>query len=331
MRSFLYTAVITSLVIVAPARADDLDKYLPENTGYYVHVNINRLLDANVVRKAVPMAFDKYGDQIVELLPLLKLINPDAAKNIPEDDLKKTIQELKKPETIAAGFDAAKDTVTDIVVAGDPAHEDKVLILVKGPKEITEDAIKGISALAGLTGQVKVKEHKQAKATIFEIQMPAPQQDQSAFVAVPEPGIVCFAVQKELVEKALSGAKGGLNDKLKPLVAKRTPKDFLFVAMAGGPDDAGIRAGYGNLVLDKDISGNVTATYGSPDKAKEAAQHMNDSLSGFADTLKGALGDKANEVKPVLDKMKATANGVSVTGQFTVPGTVVEKLLAKDK
>ena len=44
MRSYLFTAVITSLALAAPARADEFDKYLPENAGFYVHVNINRLL-----------------------------------------------------------------------------------------------------------------------------------------------------------------------------------------------------------------------------------------------------------------------------------------------
>jgi hypothetical protein len=330
MRSYLFTAVITGLALAAPARADDLDKYLPENTGFYVHVNINRLLSADVVRKAIPMAFDKYGDQILPLFQLAKAFNPDVA-NIPEDDVKKAIQELKKPETIAAGFDAAKDILTDIVIAGDPAKEDKVIVLIKGPKEVTEDAARGITALVGLTGQVKVKEHKQAKATIFEIQLPPPQQDQSAFVAVPEPGVVCFAAQKDVLEKALAGNKGGLSDTLKPLVSKRTPKDFLFVAVAGGPVESGIKTGYGNVVLEKDITGSLTATYASPDKAADAAKQMNESLSGFANSIKDVLQDKANDVKPVLDRMKATATGASVTGQFTVPGSVIEKLLAKDK
>src|SRR3954469_23873118 len=117
MRSFLFTAVIAGLAVAAPARADDLDKYLPENTGLFVHVNINRLLSADVIRKAIPMAFDKYGDQILPLFQLAKAFNPDLA-NIPEDQLKQGIAELKNPKTIADAFDAAKDFVTDIVIAG---------------------------------------------------------------------------------------------------------------------------------------------------------------------------------------------------------------------
>src|SRR5207249_9370758 len=125
------------------------------------------------------------------------------------------------------------------------------------------------------------------------------------FAAVPEAGVICLGMKKEVVADAVAGKKGGLNDKVKPLVSKRTPKDFVFVAMAGGKDENGVKTGYGSLVLDKDVSGTLTFTYASADKARDAAKEMNDSLSGFADTIKGALGDKANDVKPVLDKMKA--------------------------
>src|SRR5262245_57468947 len=107
MRSFLFMAVIAGLAVTAPTRAADLEKYLPANAGVYVHININRLLTADVIRKAIPMAFDKYGDQILPLFQLAKALNPDLA-NLPEDELKKGIQELKKPETIANAFDAAK-------------------------------------------------------------------------------------------------------------------------------------------------------------------------------------------------------------------------------
>ena len=113
MRSLLITAALVGLAVAAPARADDLDKYLPENAGVYVHVNINRLLTADVIRKAIPMTFDKYGDQIMPLFQLAKALNPDLA-NLPEEDLKRGIQELKKPETIANAFDAVEEVAPDV-------------------------------------------------------------------------------------------------------------------------------------------------------------------------------------------------------------------------
>ena len=325
---------LAGLFPAAPTRAADLAKYVPEDAGLYVHVNVKQLLTAPVVRTAVPLAFQKYGDNILPLVQLAKAFNPDAAK-ISDDDVKKGIAELKKPETIAKAFDAVKEVVTDVVLAGDPDDEEAFLVLVKVPAEVNAQAVDAITRLIALNPQVKqqlkLKRHKKGEQIIYELEVP--QQDQTFFAAVPEPGVLCFGGTKEMVETAVdrAGKEGGLNDKLKPLVAKRTPKDFLFVAVAGGADEDGIKAGHGSLVLDKDIAGRLSVTYTSPAKAREAAKEMNETLSSFADTLKDFLGDQAKQVQPILDKMKATADGATVTGQFTVPGAVIEKLLAKEK
>jgi hypothetical protein len=328
IRSFALAAAALGAAFAAPAPAADLDKYLPDTAGYYVHVNVKQLLSAPVVRKAIPMAFDKYGDLIVQFLPLVKQFNPNAP-DVPEEEVKKALAELKKPETIAKGFDVAKDIVTDVVVVGDPADEKNVLILVKCPPAVTPEGVEALSQLAQGNPQVKLKRSKAGKATIYEVQLPPPQ-DQSLYAAVPEAGVVCFGTNKEAVEKAAQGkGTGGLKEDLKKLVAERKPTDFLFVAV-GGAKDEGVKSGFGSLVLDKDISGSLTVAYTTPAKAKEAAAEMNDSLANFAETLKGILGDKANDVGPLLEKMKAKADGGTVTGQFAVPGQVIEKLLAKE-
>jgi hypothetical protein len=325
----LAAAAALGLSFAAPARAAELDKYLPDTAGFYVQVNVKQLLSAQVVRKAIPAAFDKYGDLLVPLLPLMKQFNPNAP-DIPEEEFKKALAELKKPETIAKGFDAAKDIVTDVIVAGDPADEKNVLILVKCPPVVTPEAVEAMSQLLAGNPQVKLKRHKTGKSIVYELQTPPPQ-DQTFYGAVPEPGVLCFGTSKETVENALSGkGTSGLNDGLKKLVAERKPADFLFVALSGGAKEDGVKSGYGCLVLDKDISGNLSVTFNTPKKAKEAAAEMNESLTNFADTLKGILGDKAKEVGPLLEKMKAKADGATVTGQFAVPGQVIEKLLAKE-
>jgi hypothetical protein len=327
--SALALAAALGLGLAAPAGAGELDKYLPEGAGVYVHVNVKQLLSAPVVRKAIPMAFDKYGDLLVQFLPLVKQLNPNAP-DIPEEDVKKALAELKKPETIATGFDAAKDIITDIVVAGDPEDEKKVLILVKCPPAVTPETVEAMSRLAEGNPQVKLKRHKKGKAIVYELQVP--QQEQTIFAAVPEPGVVAVGMSKESVEKAVQGGdKAGLGESLKKLVAERKPTDFLFVAVSGGAKESGVKAGYGSLILDKDISGNLTVTYNDAKKAKEAASEMNESLTTFADKLKDLLGTKAKEVQPLLDTMKAKTAGATVTAQFAVPGQVIEKLLAKEE
>src|SRR6478672_925909 len=91
-------AVALGLSFVSPARSADLKKYLPNDASAYIHINVKQLFTAPVIRKAVPMAFEKYGDQIMPLVQMAKAFNPNTP-DIPEAQVKKGIEELKKEET----------------------------------------------------------------------------------------------------------------------------------------------------------------------------------------------------------------------------------------
>ena len=178
------------------AATADLNKYLPDGAGFYVHINVQQFLAAPVVRKAIPMAVDKYGDRSCQLVQMAKAFDPNAA-NIPEDKIKKGIDELKKPETIAKAFDAAKDVVTDIVVAGDPGDEEQV----RGRHQVPRGRQRRTWSRASprccrATRRSKIKMHEKGKATIYEVQVP--QQPQPIVLrAARRPGVVCIGMSKE--------------------------------------------------------------------------------------------------------------------------------------
>ena len=65
-----------------------------------------------------------------------------------EEQIKAGLKKLQDPETIAKAFDAAKDAVTDIIVAGEPGSEENVLILIKCSDAVTPEGIKGLVQLA---------------------------------------------------------------------------------------------------------------------------------------------------------------------------------------
>ena len=88
----LWTAIVLGLSLAAPARAADLKKYLPNDASLYIHVNVKQFLTAPVIRKVVPMAIDKYGDQILPLLQFAKQFNP-GGPDIPEEEVKKAIKD----------------------------------------------------------------------------------------------------------------------------------------------------------------------------------------------------------------------------------------------
>jgi hypothetical protein len=316
----------------AAAKAVDLTKYVPSGAGFYVHINVRQFLGAPVVRKAIPMAVDKYGDQIMNLAQLAKAFDPNAAA-IPNDQIKSVVDELKKPATIANAFDAAKDALTDVVIAGVQGDEEKTVVLFRCHEVVTPDMIKGFLPLVQGNPQVpvKIKTHEKGDKTIIEVQ--APQQPQAVFVALPEAGVICLGMSKDVVEKSVAGKSEGLKPDLKKLVGERKKTDFVFVAMTAKGDEStnGVLSGWGRLVLTKDISAEMSATYSSADKAAAQAKEANEHIAEAATKIKEALGAMGKDLGPAIAKTKVVANGSTVTAKFSLPGEAVEKLLAKDK
>jgi hypothetical protein len=343
MRLRLAAVVLTAACgLFAPVRADepartanpptaDMYKYLPEGSGFYVHVNVRQLLASPLVRKAIPMAVDKYGDTIMQLAQLAKAFDPNAA-NIPNDKIKEMVDALKKPETIAKAFDAAKDALTDIVVAGDPGKDEHAAVVFKCHEAVSGDVVKTFAPLLQNNPQFQIKMNDVAGGkTMYEVQMP--QSPKPVYFAIPENGIVVLSPQKALVEKALKGGgAGGMSPDLKKVAAERKKTDFVFFAVSGkGSEDNPVVSGWGRLVLDKDVSGEMSATFTNEKKAADEAKEINDHLGQLADTVKGALGNQGTAIADALNNAKATASGSHVTAKFTVPGSAIEKLLAKNK
>jgi hypothetical protein len=324
-------AIALGLSLAGPSRAADITKYMPDKASMYVHINVKQLLTAPVVRKALPMAVDKYGDQLLPLIQLAKQFNP-AAPDVPEEQVKKAIDELKKEATIAAGFDKAKDAVTDVIVAGD-ANDDEgksMVVVIKVPDAVTGEALEAMTKFIP-QDQLKSKQYKKDKVTIHEFEVQ--QAPVTMFVLVPEPGVICLTMNKESAEKAAGRANGDskptANAELDKLRAKRKPTDFLFAAgIKGDGDEREIMLG--SLVLDKDVSGSMTMTYGTEEKAKKEAEELSSHLDSAKEKLKEWLSDKKDALNAILEKAKTKRDGKTVSAEFSVSGSTIEKLLAKD-
>jgi len=335
MRSRLLSFGLVALVglgLSSPTLAADFDKYLPDGSALYVQIHLPHLFKSELVRKAVPMAFDKYGDQIAGLAGMAKgLPNmPD----IPEDQLKEMLKQLAKPENIANGFDQAKNFISDIVVAGDPQNDKQgksVVVVIKSAL-INAQMVEMVANMAKAAPQVEIEAKKKGNNTVYSLK--PPQQDQSIFATVPENGILLITANEKNVDTALGRADGKTKPKfaegLADLVAKRNANDFVFMAgCPSGKDELKMQTMYANLVLDKDLSGKMVANFENEELAKAGAKKMTDGLAKMLDGLKDVLGDKAGDLKPHLEKAKAIAKDKSVEASFTIPGTAVEKLLAK--
>jgi hypothetical protein len=268
---------------------------------------------------------------LLPLIQLAKQFNP-AAPDVPEDQFKKAINELKKESTIAAGFDKAKDAVTDIIIAGnaDDTEGKSVVVLIKAPEAVTPEAVEAMSKLVPKE-QVKITPHKKDKATIFEFEVP--QAPVAVFLTVPEAGVLAISMDKDAAEKLVDRAAGNgkpeADAAFAKLMSQRKPTDFLFAAAIKG-EAADREVTVGSLVLDKDVTGSINVTYGSEERAKKKAESLKENIDSATESLKEMLADKKEVLEAILAKTKTKIDGKTVTAEFSVSGASVEKLLAKD-
>jgi hypothetical protein len=147
----------------------------------------------------------------------------------------------------------------------------------------------------------------------------------TAFLAIPEPGVIVITMSKEGCEKAIEQSAGKGDAKvsadLTKLLADRNTSDFVFFAGAKGKgDDKEVTVG--KLLLDKDIAGKMKVTFATEEKAKKEGEDLKSNLENALEKVKEILGDKKDA--------KTKVDGKTVSGEFAIPGSVIEKLLAKD-
>jgi hypothetical protein len=317
-------AVVAGLCVAAPSRAAELDKYLPESTTAYVHIKTKNIFTSDLVRKLVPQVFDKYGDQMVALVQLAKQFNPQAPA-IPEEQLKEGIAQLKKPEVIAQGFDVAKEFAPDIVIAGDDANPDAFLVLIKTDEGVTPEMVEGFVPLINLQGggQMKIKKVNKGEGAVFEMTMA---QGPKFYFAMPAAGVIAIGGQQKSIEAAVAAKEAKVNPELKKMIEKRDPKDFIFAAGLKGKG-AEAESFVASLVLDKDLTGKMTGTAATEEKAKEMAAKANEGIGEAAGQITGALGDAGMGLKGEIEKFKARAEGKNVILEGKITGESVLKLL----
>jgi len=318
-RPALFT-LAAAAALAAPAPAGEFDKFLPDDTQLYVHVRMPKFFESGMVRKAVPMAFDKYGTELAGLAGMAKQMNPQMP-DVPEDAFKR----LSDPKEIAQVFDMAKNIISDIVIAGAGGGMAMQPVFLIKCEMISNEMMQMASGAVANVPQVKLETVKKAKGTVWELTLP--QGDQKIYLSVPTPGLLQISMSDKLAEASFE-AKGKAGDKLKALLDKQNKTDFVFVASTGG-DDSEYQSMAANVTLDDNLTGKVNATFKDGETASAKAKEISEQIAGMFDQLKGQLGDKADLLKPYLDKAKATATGNSVSANFTLPGTAVETMLKK--
>jgi hypothetical protein len=310
-------ALVLGIALAAtPARAAEVDKYLPDDTEEVVMVNVKQLLDSGL--------FKKYG--------------LDPAKQALKDngDIADILKDL--------GFDPFTDL--DRVVIGSAGGDDpeKVLVIAHGHFDLAKFKAKGEEAAKSNGEHLKI--HKRDKGpVIYEVNHP--QLDKPMFVALADKNTMLISPGKDYVIDALKkidATKPTVKNKdIQALIERMDGKQTVSMAMLGsaltkGGDLTGfipketlenIDAVGGGLTVGDDVKLEVVVTAKTAEAAKDINKGVNDGLKQALAAL-ALLATQQKELEPVLDivkSMKTTAKDKTVTLKGEVSGDLVEKML----
>jgi hypothetical protein len=298
-----------------PARAADVDKYLPDDTEVVMTVHVKQLTESAL--------FKKYGADPIQ--GFLK----------DSDDVADALKDL--------GFDPLKDVDRIVIASPSGDDNDKGLIIIHGHFDLEKFKAKGEDAAR--TNGEHLKIHKRESGpVIYEVsheKLPS-----NLFVALVDKNTMLASFGKDYVVDALkkSGNKETTlkNKDLKTQLAHTDAKQSLSIAMTG---NAAAKSGELANVIPKDVLENLDAVGGGitvgediqvslvvTAKTDEAAKAVSDKVSdGLNDALLalGAIVKVQKDFAPALDivkSIKTTAKDKTVTVKGEVTAEQLEKL-----
>jgi hypothetical protein len=310
--------VLVALVAV-PARAGDVDRFMPEDTEIVVKFNVHQMVESKLAKR---LAADASKDGF-----------PGEAE---------TAQLLKD-----LGFDPDKDLDTVTLALPLNPGEDKGLVIAHGRFDLDKFKKKA-EETAKDNGDV-LKIHKSGNHALYEVKFPVQGQEVTLFVALPNKETVLVSPGKDYVVDALKkdGAKknpGLKNKQVQTLVEKIDANQTLAVATTGDFFakfnflDANTKA----LLAKCDaVSGGLTVTdgvkleIGVTMAAAADAKQLTGTINDFLNTGLGLLAlaaAKQKELQPVLDfvkTVKATAKDKTVLIRGEMNGEAIDKALGK--
>jgi hypothetical protein len=305
------------LVGTLPARAAEVDKFLPSDAEAVVTINVRQILDSELVKK--------YG------LEHLK----QAIKS--KDEVQQTLESL--------GLDPLKDIDAFVSASPGGADTDKGLFILHGKFDVAKFKAKGEEAAKEHKDIVKII--KAGDHTVYEVTLP--QSPQTFHVAVVDSSTIVAAVSKEYVTDAFDKAAGkkeaAVKKEVRDLIQKADAKQSLWVAALGSGLAKGQLAGDpdAKAVLDKikTLTGGVTvgdevkAEFVIGAKSDKNAKELADVIEQGVMKAKGLLGFIAAQQKQlapllsVLETVKINAAGSDVTVKGEASKEVIEKALNK--
>lgn len=298
--------ILAAALHAAPARAADIDKYLPDGTIFVLSLNVKNLLDSPLLR----------GDE-----KAFKTAMGEAAKALEE-----------------FGVDPGKDLTRVVIAAGEGAPNN-ALVLVEG----TFNTAKLQTQLANLAKDKKgnVEPAEGAPAGVYQVKLPpqarrSPGMPDRFLFTVLDRNFLAIAPNQMSLEDVLAKKKGDKKTEVKQEmlqeIGKINPRETASVViippqqlLQGGPA-AGMTKITGGVTVGQGVKTDILLTTKDGDAAKDLAKAINDGLAQvkqlipiFAGNQPGVGQKEIGMITELIDSFKATAQpkGVSLKSEIT--------------
>ena len=323
LKSFRWSSALVCLALglasAAPARAADIEKFLPKDTDVVISLNVQQVLESSVVKKSA-----------------LDLIKTSLATN----------KEAQEAFT-ALGLDPLKDFSRISVGLGiqDPSKPNAIVV-IDGRFDVTK--INDTLETLVVKDAKKFAKDKVGDRTIYKITTP----DQPVMFFSPiDSKVLVFGTSKDYIATAFEAVKGTRTPEIKKeladLLAKADRKSSLtVVAYTKGrldslplPDASmkKILEQIYSLTIDvklaKDADLEVAVGTESADAAKQMQTMISFGLNFAKEQVKAAFAAQP-ELAPLgglVNSLKAAQNEKNVVITGNLDGDSIEKLIKKDK
>jgi hypothetical protein len=320
--------VLAAALAGAPARAGEVDRYLPDDTEIVVNVNVRQILDSPLVKKHA----------LEKLRELVKGMDQ-------VDDILKDL-----------GFDPFTDLDRVVAAQPDSPERDRGLLIAHGRFDLAKIKARGEQA-AQDNGDVlkihKVPDGKGGQFLVYEVALPGNNEEVSLFVAFPEKTTVLASLGKDYVVDALrkTGRKAApalKSKEFQALLERTDVRQSISVAALGSALAKGagreapkqtreavekIDAVAGGLTIGAGIKVELVVSTKTAEDARQLKTSADAGLNQ-ALVLLGVAANLDKNLSPVLDIVKTlrvTAKGKLVTLKGEVSADVLEEALGKEK
>jgi hypothetical protein len=308
----LLALVVVALVVAAPTRAADIEKYLSDETDGVVTIDVKGFFTS----------------------PLAKKLGLD--KSLRDESAARMLKEI--------GLDPAQDI--DRAVIGLSAGNQKVIVV-----EGKFDPAKMEAKLEEFAKDKKdfLTVHKTEKGKVFEIakldeliKLPDLVQGiinlkgEKGFIAIADKGHVILAQSQDALAEAIAKGEGKKTTKLKNrdlagLIGKMDSRQTVSVALTGSTTGLEkTKSITGGINVTADVKIGVVITADDTDAAKATEDSLAEQLGQFRAILQQACTANKGAYVPIIDVLKSIkteSKDKNVTVSSTLTGEAIEKLV----